>query len=118
MLYCYTSFSQTVKIVTNQVGYNLNSAKHAVIVANHADSIDSFQLLDADGKQVFTGKPVYTGPVDQWKSWVFYTIDFTLVNPKAFIRFLEKHYAEITNDGKENILDDSIMISELHFLRN
>lgn len=83
MLYCYTSFSQTVKIVTNQVGYNLNSAKHAVIVANHADSIDSFQLLDADGKQVFTGKPVYTGPVDQWKSWVFYTIDFTLVNAKG-----------------------------------
>jgi len=83
MLYCYTSFSQTVKIVTNQVGYNLNSAKHAVIVAKHADSIDSFQLLDANGKQVFTGKPIYTGPVDQWKSWVFYTIDFTPVNAKG-----------------------------------
>jgi len=83
MLYCYATFAQTVKIVTNQVGYDLNSTKHAVIVAGQTDSFKTFQLVDADGKTVFTGEPVYTGPVDQWKNWVFYTIDFTPVSTKG-----------------------------------
>lgn len=83
MLYCYGLFAQTVKIVTNQVGYDLNSTKHAVIVAGKSDSFKSFQLVDANGKTVFTGEPVYAGPVDQWKNWVFYNIDFTPISTKG-----------------------------------
>ena len=76
-------FSQNIKIVTNQVGYDIDGAKHAVVVAEHADSIENFQLVDKDGKQVFNGKVVYTGPVDNWKNWVFYNIDFTPVTTKG-----------------------------------
>ncbi len=76
MLCCYASFSQQVKIVTNQVGYNLNSAKHAVIVAEQADSIENFQLMDATGKKVYTGKPVYTGPVTNGR--IGFSIPLTL----------------------------------------
>jgi Glycosyl hydrolase family 9/Cellulase N-terminal ig-like domain len=83
LLPSYHAFTQNIKIVTNQVGYDMIGVKHAVIVAEHADSIRSFQLLDKDGKQVFSGKSVYAGPVDQWKNWIFYTIDFMQVTTKG-----------------------------------
>ncbi|MEO8415797.1 MAG: glycoside hydrolase family 9 protein [Ginsengibacter sp.] len=77
------AFTQNIKIVTNQVGYDLHAVKHAVIVAGHPGSLKSFELINADEKLVFTGECVYAGPVDQWKNWVFYTIDFTPVTAKG-----------------------------------
>ncbi len=77
---------QPIKIVTNQVGYEYNRAKHAVIVADAKVAIDQFQLIDANtGKVVLTGKPVYNGPVDKWKNFQFWTIDFsTCTTPGTF----------------------------------
>ena len=101
----YYAFTQNIKIVTNQVGYDLNEVKHAVIVAEHADSIGSFQLLDKNGKQVFSGKVVYTGPVDQWKNWAFYTIDFTPVTVKG-------RYTLQVNDGGKTITSYPFVIDK------
>ena len=71
-------YAQSVKIVTNHVGYEDNKAKHAVIVTDHQLSLTTFSLIDANtGKTVFTGKPQYSGPVDKWKNWKFWTLDFS-----------------------------------------
>jgi len=73
--------AQSVKIVTNHVGYEDNKAKHAVIVSDHQLNLASFNIIDANtGKVVFTGKPAFSGPVDKWKNWQFWTIDFTDYN--------------------------------------
>lgn len=93
-IFCCNSFSQSSKIVTNQVGYDLHSSKHAVIVADHPDSIKNFQLVDADGKVVYIGKSIYTGPVDQWKHWFFYSIDFTPFNKKG------TYFLQVNDSGK------------------
>jgi len=72
------SIAQSTKIVTNQVGYEYNKAKRAIIVTDQNVSIDQFQLVDANTDSVvFTGKPVYSGAVAKWKNWVFWTIDFS-----------------------------------------
>ncbi len=73
--------AQSVKIVTNHVGYEDNKAKHAVIVSDHQLTVASFSIVDAGtGKTVYSGKPIFSGPVDKWKNWQFWTIDFTDYN--------------------------------------
>ena len=70
--------AQSIKIVTNHVGYEDNKAKHAVIVSDHQLNVASFSIVDAaTGKAVYTGKPMFSGPVDKWKNWQFWTVDFT-----------------------------------------
>ncbi|WP_295797717.1 glycoside hydrolase family 9 protein [Mucilaginibacter sp.] len=70
--------AQPVKIVTNHVGYEDSRAKHAIIVADSKININSFNLIDAaTGKSVFSGKPVFSGGVDKWKHFQFWTIDFS-----------------------------------------
>lgn len=64
--------AQNIKVVTNQVGYEDNKAKHAVIVADSRLTFTSFNLIDADkGKAVFTGKISYSGPVGKWRNFEF-----------------------------------------------
>jgi len=70
--------AQSVKIVTNQVGYDADKPKRAVIVADNKMEINQFTLVDANTDSiVFKGTPVYSGPVDKWKKFQFWTIDFS-----------------------------------------
>lgn len=80
LLLCFPFFlrAQYSRILTNQVGYEDSKAKRAIIQTNDHAIIPFFQLIDdSTGKTVYTGKPVYNGPVDKWKHWQFYTLDFT-----------------------------------------
>lgn len=66
------------KILINQVGYEFNGPKRAVIEATSHLDINTWQLInDSTGKVVMTGSAHYSGPVDQWKHWQFWTIDFS-----------------------------------------
>jgi peroxiredoxin len=66
------------KILTNQVGYESGGPKRAVVEAQSHLSINTWQLInDSTGKVVFQGQAKYSGPVDQWKNWQFWTIDFS-----------------------------------------
>ncbi len=70
--------AQSVKIVTNQVGYEGSKAKRAVIVGDSKVPVNTFYLVDAETHHVvYAGKPVYSGPVNKWKNWLFWTIDFS-----------------------------------------
>jgi hypothetical protein len=70
--------AQSVKVVTNHVGYEDDKAKHAIIVTDHKLNITTFSLIDVKtGKTVYTSKPVFSGPVDKWRNWQFWTIDFS-----------------------------------------
>lgn len=71
-------FAQSVKIVTNHVGYEFDGAKKAIIVADSKLDISSFKLIDTkDNKELYSGQPVFKGPVDKWKSFQFWTMDFS-----------------------------------------
>jgi peroxiredoxin len=70
--------AQSPRILVNQVGYEQGKAKRAIIQTNTRETITSFQLIDdSTNKTVFTGKPVYSGPVAKWKHWQYYTLDFS-----------------------------------------
>ncbi|WP_426667494.1 glycoside hydrolase family 9 protein [Mucilaginibacter sp. McL0603] len=77
---CFPIFvsAQSVKIVTNHVGYEFDGAKKAIIVAGSKLDISSFKLIDTkDNKEVYSGQPVFKGPVDKWKNFQFWTMDFS-----------------------------------------
>jgi len=70
--------SQTPKILTNQVGYEYNKSKRAVLITTRRLPPLTFDLVNESTNQgVYHGKVIYSGPVDHWKTWEFSTIDFT-----------------------------------------
>jgi hypothetical protein len=71
------TFAQKIKVVINQVGYEDSKPKKAIVVADKQYPISLFELTDADGKTVFTGKPVYSGKVAGWQGREFYNLDFS-----------------------------------------
>ena len=71
-------FAQSIKIVTNHVGYEFDKAKKAIVVADYKASLISFQLIDVNtNQQVYNGSIVSAGTVDKWKNWQFWTMDFS-----------------------------------------
>lgn len=70
--------AQKVKVLTNQVGYEDSKPKQAVIVADTKIPVNTFSLVDLKTeKTVYTGEPVFSGPVDKWKNFQFWTLDFS-----------------------------------------
>ena len=70
--------AQSPKILINQVGYEYNKAKRSVVMANARWPVTGYELVnDSTSKTVYSGQPKFTGPVDKWKNWQFWTIDFT-----------------------------------------
>jgi hypothetical protein len=77
---CFPAFlySQSIKVVTNHVGYEFDQSKKAIVVTEGKAAIGSFQLVDAKTRKgIFQGKPIFCGPVNKWKNWQFWTIDFS-----------------------------------------
>ena len=87
--------AQDVKVLTNQVGYEQTKAKQAMIMADRQVSIPTFQLINtATGKVAYSGKPVFSGPVNKWKNWLFWTIDFSPYTTEG------TYQLQITSSGK------------------
>ena len=67
-----------LKVLVDQVGYESNSLKKAIIVGTLQDHPEKFSLVDAaSGKVVLTGRLVPNGQVDSWGGRVFWTADFS-----------------------------------------
>jgi hypothetical protein len=65
------------RILTNQVGYNADGPKHAVILANSTDQFTSCTLNDAaDHHKLLDIPSQHAGPVKKWREWDFWTLDF------------------------------------------
>ncbi len=77
ILYVLPSRADEAKILTNQVGYNANGPKHAVIVGNAHDQFTACTLNDAtDHHKVLDVPAQHVGPVKRWRDWDFWTLDF------------------------------------------
>ncbi len=66
---------QRADILTNQVGYFKDHAKKATLLCSDKKSVD-FEVIDSDGKSVYSGKSEYFG-YDKDSDDVVHTIDFS-----------------------------------------
>jgi len=67
LVFCFfmvlSGFAQGVKILTNQIGYEVSGSKHAVILGHEGDTFDAFKVLKlATGKEILRGIPKSVGP--------------------------------------------------------
>jgi hypothetical protein len=116
------AIAQQVKVVTNHVGYEFDKPKHAILVAESKITVDGFKLMDAEsGKVVFTGKAAYSGPVDKWKHWQFYTIDFssfnTIGNYKLVITLPQKTVSSFPFAIGKNLLEQKTISEVVYYFK-
>lgn len=116
-----TAFAQKVNVLTNHVGYEKNKAKKAIIIADKPLIINSFKLIDTSGKAVFTGKPVFSGKVNKWKNWIFWTIDFTRFNTngtyKLEVSLPGKKVSSYSFEIGKNILEKATLSDVVYYFK-
>ena len=67
-----------MRVLVDQVGYDLHAPKKAIIAGTAQDHPTQFALIDADsGKTVFQGNLKPAGEVHAWDGRVFWTADFS-----------------------------------------
>ena len=78
LLVVQTGWSQSIKILTNHIGYEPDAPKRAVVLGHATDQVTTFTIInEATGQSVLSGKAIKAGPVDHWKDWYFWTVDFS-----------------------------------------
>src|SRR5215471_948580 len=77
LVFVIPSFAAQPKILTNHLGYETRGPKHAVILGHAADKIASCELKDeATDQTALSITPKASGPVQKWRDWYFWTLDF------------------------------------------
>jgi hypothetical protein len=117
-----TIFAQEVKVLVNQVGYELAGPKLAVILGYPGDAFTRFAVLKTgSGEKVLSGVPAYVGPVRKWKDWDFWTIDWSGVDqegayiiecasPKGLVR---SHPVSV----KKNVLERNTLSDVIYYFK-
>ena len=81
------AFAQEMKILVNQVGYEPDGPKCAVILGHQDDAATVLKVVDTSTeKEVITIVPTKVGPVDQWKDWYFWSADFSKLDKEGTYR--------------------------------
>ena len=76
-LFVAQSSAGVLKVLTNHLGYETSGPKHAVIVGKASDNVSACVLKDETTDQVILAiAPKATGPVQKWRDWCFWTLDF------------------------------------------
>ena len=70
------SFAGELKILTNHLGYEAAGPKHAVVLGKADDGVSSCALKDDADQQVLSIAAKAAGPVQKWRDWYFWTLDF------------------------------------------
>ncbi len=66
-----------MKILTNHLGYEVSGPKHAVVLGKAGDKVAGCALKDnATDRDVLSLEAKAAGPVQKWKDWYFWTLDF------------------------------------------
>ncbi|HEV3513081.1 MAG TPA: glycoside hydrolase family 9 protein [Candidatus Sulfotelmatobacter sp.] len=71
------SLAGQTKILTNHLGYEPSGPKHAVILGQAGESISGCALKNnGNDQQVLAIPAKAAGPVQKWRDWYFWTLDF------------------------------------------
>ena len=106
LLIAFPGFARGVKILINHIGYEASGPKRAVILGQQGNACDVFRVKErATGKEVSSGKPEFIGPVQKWKDWVFWTVDFSDVREEG------NYYIECSS-AKESVHSSAFLIQK------
>jgi hypothetical protein len=96
-------------VLVDQVGYDLQAAKQALVSTDANQSLHDFQVIDANtGKPVLSGHLQDTGPVAKWGGQHYWRADFSSLKTPG------RYYLELKEDGAcvrsdEFLLQDDVL---------
>jgi hypothetical protein len=89
------SWAGESKILTNHLGYETKGPKHAVVLGKAGDNIAACTLKDDNtDREVLTITAKSAGPVQKWRDWSFWTLDFDAFNSEG------KYYLECARNAE------------------
>jgi hypothetical protein len=101
-----------IRVVVDQVGYDVQAPKQALVVATAQDHPQQFSLIDVDtGKTVLKGDLTPSGQVHSWGGRVFWTADFSSWQKAG-------HYALQVRTSEANVSSCAFEINEDVLERN
>jgi hypothetical protein len=97
------------KILVDQVGYERQADKQAIVSADAGQALHGFQVIDADtGKPVYSGTLLDTGTIDKWGAQHYWRADFSSVKtPGRYALELEGRGASVRSD--EFLVQDDVL---------
>jgi len=112
-----------LKILTNHLGYETGGPKHAVILGQANDSVSACVLKDETTDQVIQAiTPKASGPVQKWRDWYFWTLDFDSFATEG------KYYLECTTNAanvrsfpflvQSDLLERSTVSDVIYYLKD
>lgn len=120
---CFASaFGAETKILTNHLGYEPTGPKHAIILGRAGDNVSSCSLKDnSTDQQVLSIEPRSSGPVQKWRDWFFWTLDFDSFSTEG------KYYLECNSSAgtihsfpfrvQSNILERNTMSDVIYYFK-
>ena len=88
------TYARDQQILTNHLGYEPAGPKHAVILGKASDKFHNCALHDAATDQRVSPVDVKAvGPVQKWRDWYFWTLDFDSFTREG------KYYLECASDA-------------------
>ena len=115
--------AQTPKILTNHLGYEPASSKHAVILGHSGDNISDCALTNLQTGQLATSVGVVdAGPVNKWRDWNFWTLDFDSAHQEGqFFLTCKTRQGEIHSFPfaiEKNLLDRRTISDVIYFFKD
>jgi hypothetical protein len=108
----FQAWATEPKVLVDQVGYESQAPKQAVISADATQAPHDFSVVDAsDGKSVFTGTLLDTGPVAKWSAQHFWRADFSALKTPG------RYYLEL-HDDKACVRSDEFVVQQNVLERN
>ena len=110
-------------ILTNHLGYNPSGTKRSIILGFEKDNFTKFKVIDYRSKSVvLEGRANKSGPVQKWKNWYFWSIDFSSLE-KEGTYYIEskskgKTYTSYPFDIQENILERHTISDIVSYFRS
>jgi hypothetical protein len=101
-----------VRVLADQVGYEVSAAKQAIVTGDAEDRLHAFALIDIDsGKEVFQGELKPSGRVERWQGPEYWSADFSAWHKTG-------HYALRVHSLKGDVTSCSFEINDDILERN
>ena len=122
LISCFCA-AQSPQILTNHLGYEPDSPKHAVILGHPGDNVFDCELKRSQaGDAVSKLAPAHVGPVNKWRDWNFWTLDFDSTHDEGrYFLSCKTSRGEIHSfpfSIEQNLLDRKTISDVIYFFKD
>lgn len=111
------------KILVDQVGYERQADKQAIVSADAGQALHGFQVFDTrTGKPVYSGTLLDTGPVNKWGAQHYWRADFSSAKtPGRYALELEDRGTRVRSDEflvQDDVLERNTLSNIIYYFKS